>query len=391
MIHVLHTTPMLGPRAYGPSPVVLNLVREQAEHGMDPRVWCLEADQAAVSALDGTVRAFPSRGPRALHYSPEMERAAVDGRHGTFDLLHQHGVFLGLSRVAMRWRSASGGPTVITPHGCLSPVALRISAWKKRLARIAYENRNLAQASCIQALSENEIVHIRNFGLRNPIAAVANGVDQDWLNSRGDAEAFRSKSGIPGDRRILLYLSRIHPIKGLRLLVEALAKIGRRHPAWLLVVAGADECGYEREVRAAMIQLGVGDRVRFVGPQWGRDKRNAFAAAELFVLPSLSEAGSLVVLEALAAAVPVICTEAVSLAGFESARCGWRTAVSDDGLALALEEALECPAERLIEIGARGRCLVETTYTWTLVAQRLSQVYAWLLGQAPKPEHVLLD
>ncbi len=390
-MRILHTIPMLGDRAFGPSPVVLNLVREHAAQCLEPSVWCLEADAAAAEVLDGALTTFPSRGPRILRYSREMERAAVNRRHGAFDLLHQHGVFLWLSRVTLRWRAASGGPTMITPHGCLSPVALRMSAWKKRLARAAYEDRNLREASCIQALGENEAEHIREFGLRNPIALVPNGIGRDWLDSRGDGEEFRRKAGLPSDKRILLYLSRITPIKGLGLLIAALAEIGRRHPDWVLAIAGVDEFGHEREIRAAAAARGLEGQVRFVGPQWGQDKRDAFAAAELFVLPSLSEAGpSLVLLESLAAAVPVVCTEATSLAGFEDAHCGWRTSVSADGIASALDEALAYTPERLMAMGARGRCLVERNYTWALAAERIARVYGWLLGREPQPEYVYL-
>ncbi len=390
MTRVLHITPILGPRAYGPGPVVLNIAREQAECGLDPKVWCLEADPAAACALDGALRSFPSQFPRMLRYSPEMEKAVIR-QHGRFDLLHQHGVFLGLSRVALRWRDASGGPTMITPHGCLSPVALRTSAWKKRLARIAYEDRNLAAASCIQALSENEIAHIRAFGLRNPIASIPNGIEREWLSSSGDGGAFRKKFGLAGDRRVVLYLSRIHPMKGLQLLVPALARVRRWLRDWLLVIAGSDECGYESAIRSLVSRSGLDDAVVFAGPQWGQDKRDAFAAAELFVLPSLSEAAPIALLEALGAAVPTICTDAVSLAGFERARCGWRTAVSAEGIALALEEALDSPPGRLKQMGARGRCLVETSFTWSTGVEKIVRVYGWLLGHEARPEYVLTD
>ncbi len=386
----LHVIPVLGRRAFGPGPVAVNLVRHQLQAGWASRLWCLDADAEARRQLGDAVATFGYRGPYLFRYSPAMEREVRSRERGHFDVLHQHGVFTGLSRVTLEYRRAFSSPTLIAPHGSLSRIALKRSPWKKRLALWGYERENLRSASCLHALGENEVQHIRDYGLRQPVAVVPNGVDDEWISGSGSGADFRVRHGIPADVRILLYLGRITPIKGLPLLLEALAGAGSALADWTLVIGGADEFGFESIVRAAIARYGLERRVRFAGPLYGDDKRNAFAAADLFVLPSLSEGCPIAVLEALGAGVPVICTEAAKLSSLESAGCGWCTKISAAGLREALIQAVSLPGSLLAAMGERGRRLVGARYRWAVVAQMLLSVYSWLLG-GNKPDFVLID
>mgnify|MGYP005837948169 CR=1 FL=1 len=387
----LHVIPALGPRAFGPGPVAVNLVRSQMEAGWASRLWCLDADSETRRQLGSAVRTFAHRGPYLFRYSPAMEREVRRLTRGRFEVLHQHGVFTALSRVTLEYRKVFGGPTLIAPHGSLSPIALKRSSWKKRLALWGYESENLRSASCLHALGENELQHIRGCGLRYPVAIVPNGVDDQWLHSAGSGARFRARHSIPDGVRILLYLGRITPIKGLPLLIEALANAGPGAGDWMLVIGGGGEFGFENVVRAAVARWGVSGGVRFAGPLYGDDKRDAFAAAELFVLPSLSEACPIAVLEALGAGVPVICTEAVKFPALESCGCGWWTKISAAGLREALAQAFSAPASVLAAMGERGRRVVCARYRWPVISELLLSVYSWLLGGGSRPDFVLVE
>lgn len=278
---------------------------------------------------------------------------------------------------------------MIAPHGSLSAWTLRRSRWKKALALAAYERSNLRNASCLHALSQPEAREFRNFGLKNPIAIVPNGISAEWLCSAGEAQRFRHTFAIAPGARVLLFLSRITPKKGLPLLLESIKANSKAFAGWVLLIAGVDEFDHERELEALVDQYGLRDSVRFIGPLYGDMKRDAFSAADAFALPSHSEGWPMVVLEALGAGVPVFTTTAIPFPELLEHRAGWMVEPSVDSIGASLPDMLlRSPAE-LREMGNRGRALVASRLTWDAVATQLSAVYLWLLGLGPQPDCVI--
>ena len=395
-LNILHLAALVGRRSGGLGPVAIGFTREQRILGHQSAVWCLDSPADAVevareSGLEGSIVTYQIRGPSWVGYSPTMEQVAISPRGAAYDILHQHGIWMANSRVTNRWRAAFGRPTVVAPHGALKAYALRRSAWKKRLAALAYEKKNLRAASCLQATSFAEATSLRRYGLNNPIAIIPDGIPETWIQGGGNADRFRSKFSIPPDRRLLLFLSRIHPIKGLPLLFEAIAPIRRQLTGWHLVVAGPDERGHRHELALILERLEIGDVVQFVGPLFGSDKRDAFAAADLFVLPTHSENFALVVAEALGAGVPVLTTRGAPWEELQTYRCGWWVEVNTEAIRDSLSEAIQHPGETLRAMGQRGKTLVAERYTWPLVAQRSLMLYQWLSGRAQRPDFVITD
>jgi len=254
-----------------------------------------------------------------------------------------------------------------------------------------YESGNLRNASCFHALSEQEIGGVRDFGLRNPIAVIQNGISQFWLDSEGDSSAFRSKFNINSDKRIVLYLSRITPIKGIPLLIEALALIREKLTDWIFVLAGADEFDHLREIQAAVKKHNLDNHVVFTGLLVDQTKRDAYAAAELFVLPTKREAAPVVVLEALGAGVPVITTKGAPWESLVTHQCGWWVDVDSGAIAEALKDAMSCAPDELRRMGERGKELVAARFTWTNSAQMTIELYEWLLNCRERPDFVVVD
>jgi glycosyltransferase involved in cell wall biosynthesis len=302
--------------------------------------------------------------------------------------LHQHGIWTGFSRATWIWRNRNNGPTVIAAHGALDPLPLRRSNWKKQIALAAYERKNLRRASCLHALSMRERDNYRDFGLRNPVAVIPNGISEEWIDAAADPEGFKDRFGISRDSKMMLFLSRITPIKGLPMLVEAAASLHAELRGWTVVIAGMDELDHEREVRSLVDRMDLADRFLFTGPLFGQDKRDAYAAADLFVLPSHSEAAPVAVLEALGAGVPVLTTTASPWEEIQSSGCGWRVDPSADAISTALEDALRRTPEVLAKQGAAGRNLVRERYTWQGIAPRTLELYDWLLGKQSRPQFV---
>src|SRR5690606_14930940 len=185
---------------------------------------------------------------------------------------------------------------------------------------------------CLHALNEAEARAIRAFGLNNPICVVPNGVDPppDVARAR---PAWAEQ--VAQDRRILLFLGRLHPKKGLGNLLCAWKEVrSRATDDWLLVVAGWDQGGHERRLRRLAEEYGIAPTLRFVGPQFGDDKAASLALADAFVLPSVSEGLPVAVLEAWSHGLPVLMTEACNLP--EGFAAGAALAIGPDPAGIAL-------------------------------------------------------
>jgi glycosyltransferase involved in cell wall biosynthesis len=395
-VKILHLVQSIGRKSAGMGAVAVGLVREQQLLGYCPMIWTLDRESktklARENDLDArSVASFPSFGPAAIGYSPAMEHASRNRVGQGFDLVHQHGIWMANSRVANRWRQMWRRPTVLAPHGALEAYALHYSHWKKKLAMLVYEEQNLRKATCLHVSSSDEALSCRRYGLTQPIAVISNAVPDNWLLSTSDGERFRRGYGIARERRLLLFLSRIHPKKGLPLLFEAMAQLRVELGYWLLVIAGTDEVGHRLELEKLAQKLKITQWVLFVGPLFGEMKRAAFKAAEVFVLPTHSENFGIVVVEALGAGLPVLTTRGAPWQELTRQRCGWWTDIHPGALRDALVQAIRLPAAELAAMGARGRQLVAAQYTWRSAAEKTIRLYNWLLAKDTQPEFVVMD
>ncbi|MGZ8811423.1 MAG: glycosyltransferase [Thermoanaerobaculia bacterium] len=389
ILHLCHT---IGPSSGGQGAVAAALAGHQRKCGHEAHIWChgppeVAAEMTSAAGSNGAVMSYEVVGPFSVGFSPAAERAA---RLADYDVVHQHGIWTAQGRVATIFR-LRGIPTVVAPHGSLEPVARARSAWKKRIALAWFESENLRATSCLHATGENEVRTFRDFGLRAPIAILPNGVDTRWLSSTGDDNRFRARHAITGDERIILFLSRIHPQKGLPLLIEAIAGCKEQLRGWRLLIAGPDELGHRAEVEALASRRGLSSMVKFVGPMFDQEKRDAFAAASLFVLPTHGENFAIVVAEALGAGLPVITTHGVPWREIEDNRCGWWVSVDANAIRNAIVDAVSRSPDELKLMGSRGRDVVATRYVWPTITDKSLAVYRWLKGETSRPDFVTLD
>jgi glycosyltransferase involved in cell wall biosynthesis len=392
-LKILHTIPCLGRKSFGIGPVALNLVRHQQSQGMEAKIWCSDdcSDLEPILKADlqsDTIRTFSCMVPERLSFSPEMLKAISGFDAGRYDILHQHEIWTALSHASNKWRARYRQPTVITVHGALDAWAVNKSKWGKKLALAAYESKNLRNASCFHALSESEAISIRNFGLTNPIAVIPNGIDELWIKSAGCEESFRRKYAIRDDLRLILFLGRVTPKKGLPMLIEAMSQLGTKLNNWMLIVAGADEFNHASEIRSLVGKYALDNNVRVIGPIYNEDKRNAFAAADVFVLPSHSEGAPMVILEALGTGRPVLATKASPWEDLVTNGCGWWTDINATAISSALNEATNKTKSALMSMGEKGRKIVYDGYTWTRIASMSVELYQWLLELRDKPNFV---
>ena len=297
-------------------------------------------------------------------------------------IIHNHGLWTPVNYWACRAAGEFGFPLVIQPHGMLEPWALQHKGMKKRVAMTLFQRSQLHGAAVLVATSEVEYRNIRRLGIDVPVAIVPNGVE---LTEHEVPAGISDR--VDGSRRTVLFLSRVHPVKGLLNLVQAWAQA--EHGDWQLVIAGPDEGGYLSTVLSLVRRLHLQDSVRYVGEVSGDDKRALYRSADIFVLPTFTENFGLVVAEALSFGVPVITTRGAPWSELERFGCGWWIDIGVEPLSAALKVAMATPVDDRRAMGARGRDYVRR-FAWDNVARQMTDVYRWVLGHAPNPEHVRL-
>jgi poly(glycerol-phosphate) alpha-glucosyltransferase len=357
--------------------------------GWDVTVFSLE-DSDSTADLPAWLPLVPKLarvvGPHRLGYSPGLA-AQLRAFRPENALVHQHGIWQFPSLEVLRWRRRTKQPTVISPRGMLDPWAVRNSRLRKRIVGSLYEYANLRESHCIHALAESGHDGIRKFGLKNPIAIIPNGID---VPTEQDLSTPLPED-LPPDwngARLMLFLGRVHPKKGLLPLVEGWSRVGRKRQDWKLVIAGPDEGGHQADVVELARRLGIENDVAFVGPQYGQAKKNWLNHADAFVLPSFSEGFPMAVLEAMAHRLPVLMTRECNFPEAFHARVAYEARPEAASIAQSLEEILPLAQGDLAEMGQRARQFACEHYAWPIIAKEMVEVYRWLLGGGTPPATV---
>jgi len=318
-------------------------------------------------------------GVRTLYLSRGLDAALSKAVAGA--VLHVHGLWSMPTIYPARHARRFGAPLVQSPRGMLAPAALAFSASKKKLFAAMAQRRALQAVTCFHATSREEVADIRAYGLDAPVAVIPNGIDIPAL----DLDTSRK----PVAPRTLLYLGRLHPIKGLDRLLEAWARIQDRHPEWRLRIVGPSEGTHRVALETAAVRLKL-VRVSFEDGLYGDAKLAALQAADLLVLPTRSENFAIIVAEALAAGLPVVTTTGAPWRGLVEHRCGWWIDHGVELLATTLAEAMAMPREALATMGARGRTWMARDFAWERIAADMLDVYRWCTGQGNRPGCVVV-
>ncbi len=378
-VRVIHTVAGTRPEHGGPSRSVPALCEALSERGLRVELVTRDGGSPGPILPGGSARVHlvgGRSGPARLLEVVEFARV-LKGAIRDADLVHDHGAWLWTNWMASLYSRRAGVPLVISPRGMLTRWALEFRRSKKSAAWSLYQKRALRSARVIHVTAEAEADDLWNKGVDVPVAVVPNGV-------RVPDRAPGPRAGTP---RRALFLSRIHPKKGIPTLVEAWARV--RPEEWTLTVAGPDDGGHRGVVEEAIQRHGMADTVHLRGGVPEGEKWDLYSQADLFVLPSWSENFGIVVAEALGSGIPVITTKAAPWESIEREGCGWWIDTGVEPLARALEEATRASDQRRREMGLRGRELVRREYSWERAARRMQAVYDWVAGVGPRPEWVV--
>jgi glycosyltransferase involved in cell wall biosynthesis len=361
----------LAPAYGGPAYSVSRLALALASAGAQVGLW--SADD---SVNDTPLLARDA--PLTRLSGPAAETLRIFAPH----IIHDNGLWLGHNHRLARAARILGLPRLVSTRGMLEPWARRHKKWKKDIAWLAYQRRDVLTADGLHATAPEEAENLARLGLGVPVHVIPNGVD---------IPAAVSASPMP-KMRTALFMGRLYPVKGLPLLIEAWSRVCPKD--WRLVLAGPDEAGHRSELEALIARHGLEQVISFAGPLQGEAKAAALFGADLFILPSHSESFGMAIAEALAHGLPVLTTVAAPWPALTQPApgqnwlgpaMGWRTAISVDGLAEGLAEATARDVSTLRAMGVRGRAYVTAEFGWDRVARQFLATYAAIVAKSTAP------
>ncbi len=317
--------------------------------------------------------AYKVSGPQSFGYAPALYSAL---KSSNVDLVHNHGAWMYPSLVSYQWGKRQKKPVVISPHGMLDPWAVRNGRWKKHIVSKLFESRHFRTAKCFHALCVEEALGIKQFGVKNPVCIIPNGVH---LPNPDTSPVPRWIEELSAGRKILLYLGRLHPKKGLESLLKALHRSNPRGE-WVTFIVGDNQGVYGRYLESQVTELGLQNEVFFTGARFDEEKHQIYSAASGFVLPSFSEGLPVSVLEAWAYGLPCLITPACHLSEGYRNGAAIRISYEVENIADGLGQLFEMSDAERRMMGMRGRALVRERYSWDRISEQMLSLYEWVLG-----------
>lgn len=373
----------------GPSRSVPVFVRGLAQEGVDITLMTIESDNMNLHILDGTTAKIHLLPPN--YKRRDLEKFILREK---FDIIHGQGIW----ELLFHWMRVIADkhriPYILTPRGTLEPWSLQQKKWKKQIARWLYQDKDLKRSVCIYATAETELSNIRKLGFKNPLCVIPNGIETDNYPCRTNPSVVKKQ---------ILFLSRLHPKKGIEVLIDAFARLQQDFPDWNVLIVGNGEDDYVETLQAKVTQLKVENKVKISPPVFGKGKATLYQESSLFCLPSYSENFGMVIAEAMSCGVPAITTVetpwellngnttsmGASLQSLgENKQTGWCIDTGVDALAHTLREAMALPPHILYEMGQKGSKLINENFNYRNIAKKNKELYEWILKKKDKPSFV---
>lgn len=390
---VLHVIPSVAPVRGGPSLAAIEMVKALQLFGIDaeiattndngptlldvPLQECSEYQQVPVWFFSRFSPSFHAL--REFAFSSGLTSWLWQVIH-EYDLLHIHAIFSYPSTAAMAIARKKQVPYIVRPLGQLCQWSLEQSARKKQIYLKLIELANLNHSQALHLTSYQEQQEVSRLGLSTPSFILPHGIciPPTIPDAR---QRLRQHLNLPVDEPIILFLSRLHPKKGLDYLIPALGKLS--HYRFTFVIAGSGSPEYESQVASLLVSHGIRNRTHLTGFVKGEIKNILVQGADLFALTSYSENFGVAVLEALAVGLPVLVTPGVALADVvKQQHLGYVAELDIAAIASCLQQALEHPQQAKM-MGDRACKLISERYTWDQVASNLIDIYTKITNTKP--------
>lgn len=386
---VLHIIPSVASVRGGPSQAVIEMVRALRSQGIDAEIATTNdngkdlLDVPLFTLTDQLteygnvpIRFFPRFSPnintlREFAYSEALTTWLW--QHITeYDLLHVHAIFSYVSTISMAIARIKNIPYINRPLGQLCTWSLQQSKLRKQIYLNLIERSNLLHSKSLHFTTEQEKEEFNQLGLNIPNFVLPHGVHIPNLIPNAQ-DKLREILQISDQRPIILFMSRLHPKKGLEYLISALGKLTDCH--FTLAIAGNGEPDYINHVKDLLKDHQISDRAYWAGFVQHETKNLYLQGADLFALTSHSENFGIAAIESLASGTPVLLTDGVAIAPMvQKENLGYVTKLDIETITLTIQEFLNHP-QIAKQKGDRAQQYISEHYTWTKISHELMSIY----------------
>ncbi|HEY9749715.1 MAG TPA: hormogonium polysaccharide biosynthesis glycosyltransferase HpsP [Allocoleopsis sp.] len=390
-LRVLQIVPSISLVYGGPSQMVLGLSKALGAEGVEVTILTTDSNgdtgQAPLDVpldrpveQDGyQIRYFRCSPFRRYKFSLGLLQWLAQQAHG-FDVAHIHALFSPVSTAAAMIARSQKLPYILRPLGTLDPADLRKKKQLKQIYAALLERPNLAGAAAIHFTSDQEAKISERFGLTTKDLVMPLGVSLP--NLPADLTMIRSEMGIPSDRPVILFMSRIDPKKGLDLLLPALENLLAADLKFHFVLAGGNpqDPAYEKAIAQQIQASPLAAHTTITGFVSGTRKVALLKSADLFVLPSYYENFGIAVAEAMAMGTPVVISDQVHICEeVRQVEAGWVGSCDVSAFTNLLKAALQDATERQRR-GQQAEAYAKQHYSWSAIAQHMIGAYQQILA-----------
>jgi len=375
---ILHVISSLGLNFGGPAQSVFYTVKGLQNHKLDVEILTYQPDfgDKLISTEDFIIT-LP-KGKTSFAYSSGYKNYL---ENHSCDLYHAQGIWQYPTYIAAKTARKQNKPYIMTPRGMLYPQAFSHSKLKKQFFLKLFLLNDLNKAAAVHATCMEEMQHLRNLGVKSPIAVIPNPVN---IPNNFQLSTLNSQLST-----IIGYLGRVHPRKNIERLLYVWDQLKLDSSNAELVIIGDGDICYMDFLKAECVRLNL-KNVIFTGFLTGEAKEKALQSLSYLVVPSDFENFGMIIPEALIKGVPVIASKGTPWEELNTHRCGWWVDNDTDTLAKTISKAINTPESVRIEMGQRGQELVKNNYSVEVVAKKMIRLYDWILNGGEKPEFVYL-
>ena len=289
-----------------------------------------------------------------------------------YDLVHVHAIFSYASTIAMAIARIKKVPYINRPLGQLCTWSLQQSKLRKQIYLKLIEHSNLLHSQALHFTAQQELEEFNLLKLNIPSFILPHGVQIPFPIPNAQ-ERVRKLLQIPDRFPILLFMSRIHPKKGLEYLIAALSKL--KEYDFALVIAGSGEPDYISQIQDLLVTHGISDRTHLVGFVESETKNLYLQGADLFALTSHSENFGIATIESLASGTPVLITDGVAIAPMvQEQSIGYVTKLEINAIATKLERFFQ-NFDQTVPNKQNYQQIISENYSWQSISIQLAKIY----------------